>query len=394
MFPSDAWEIAAKLSAWDPHCTVDRHHPASNALGYFPDLDGAYSWCRSVLNVYDTVIVLPGCRLIDTNWSRDWLWGLSATLRDGGQLLIPYRTDGLPSEPAGLVANQLNAMFGAPQKVTDGFASFSPKYQKKHFQSVVGHVMSDAFSWIGRLAEYRSAELKGSLEVAAWRMDFDDWFINENSGLSPLSADFMSETFEDFARYIIYSVQGINSKSYSLANVFKDIFGSHQRIRWSDLGSGSGFLGIELASRFPLHVFNIDKSLAQTRLGIDMIKCLGRLRGRCSFITSRLEQAELPDRLDAITMITTLCYLPKQEQWPLLKRCWEALNPGGALIIYENIRSTAYKRDFNIMFNEIELDKVLATLGSNIGYYHALTGRRISKQMAAGKTCYRVVIKQ
>jgi SAM-dependent methyltransferase len=253
--------------------------------------------------------------------------------------------------------------------------------------------MTTSLAVVGSLAEYRAAELVESLSADQWRAGFDGWRIDDSAGLKTLSADFLSETFADLARYLIFAVQGINTKSYSLWQVFQDALENDKVLRWADLGSGSGFLGIEIASQKPLHVFNIDKSLAQSRLGIDMMRCFPTLVGECNFITSRLEDAELPDDLDAVSMLTTLCYVPREAQRPLLRRSWDALRSGGALVIFENIKSKAYTRDYDLMLEEAELDGMLNELGGKSMHYHALTGGEMKAEAAAGKTCYRVRIK-
>ena len=110
-------------------------------------------------------------------------------------------------------------------------------------------------------------------------------------------------------------------------------------------------------------------------------------------VTSRLESTDLPGELDVVSMLTTLCYVPKESQAKLLRRCWDSLRPGGALIILENLKSKTYTRDFDLMFEENELEVMLNDLGGQARYFHALTGLEMSAAQSASKTCYRVRIK-
>lgn len=295
----------------------------------------------------------------------------------------------------GLILNQLQELIGSPEIIEPEFAVFRPSGSNFAPRSILGFFMTSTLSWVGRLAEYRNAEKRSDLTSSAWINGSDSWSINQQDDLRHLTADFLSEAYADLARYLVFAVQGINSKTNSLLNIFRDLFGYHRTIRWADLGSGSGFLGIDIAITHPVHVFNIDKSLAQTRLGIDMLTEVesNGLKGTCHMITGRLETVELPDNLDAITMLTSLCYVPKEAQRSLLRRAWDALRPGGALLIYENIKSNSYSRDYDLMFDEPELNSLLDELGGNLTYRHALTGKPTLALLASGKTCYRTLVK-
>lgn len=391
--PQDAWKVATGLSSVPVREPVVRYHPASNAIGVFPSSEGTYSWCRSVSKGFGTAIILPGCRLMDTAWTHDWLYFINHSLIREGELVLPYRGDGKSTEPAGLTPLQLDELLGSPVVVNHGFAVFRADHTVRPLKSVLGHFMVQASSWIGRLTEYRSAELRNDLTKSDWRAGHSEWFINDSSGFEQLNADFLTESFPDLARYLVFAVQGINTKAYSFRKILLNLFGTEKTIRWADLGSGSGFLGIELAADLPLQVFNVDKSLAQSRVGLEMLQGFPGREVACTFITSRLENADLPSELDAISMLTSLCYIPRQAQQPLLHRCWESLRPGGALLVLENIRSSAYTRDYALMFDEPGLESMLNELGGEVRFYHALTGERISSAAARGKTCYRVRIK-
>jgi SAM-dependent methyltransferase len=396
MLPQQAWDAASAIAATIDDAQMDRYHPASNAIGCFSNEDGAFSWCRPIAGRdYDRVVFLPGCRLIDTAWSMDWIISACSGLKEDGLLILPYRGDGKVSEPAGLKPYQLDKMLGKPLRVGDGFATFRPAAGAQHARSTAGLFMGSVYAWIGRFAEYRGAELRPDLSIEDWRGNETAWIIDETTFLDALTSDFLSETFADLARYLVFAAQGINAKSHSMIQVFSALFQDHGVLRWADLGSGSGFLGIELAMQIPVQVFNIDKSLAQSRLGVDMLNKVPaeRIVGECTMITSRLETVAFPAELDAVSMLTTLCYVPKEAQHPLLRRAWDALRPGGALLIFENIRSRAYTRDYSLMFEEAELNGMLDELGGVARYFHAVTGCEMDASTARGKTCYRARIK-
>ena len=395
-FNKETWSLVNTLLEVKTDEVIDRYHPASNAIGHFASADDTYSWCRKLpTSQYNKIVVMPGCRLIDTAWSRDWLHNIICGLDQGGQLILPFRVDGRPSEPVGLAPWQLENLLGKPTQINDSFAAFLPIYCDRKPRSIAGCFMADPIFWLGQLAEYLSEERMCQLTAEVWRSGNSTWNICNNEPLERLTADFLSESFSDLARYLVFAVQGINTKSYSIQRIFDQIFGENKDLTWADLGSGSGFLGIEMAIQSPIHVINFDKSLAQSRLGVDMMQQLAHVSfvGKCSMVTSRLESTDLPGELDVVSMLTTLCYVPKESQAQLLRRCWNSLRPGGALIILENLKSKAYTRDFDLMFEENELQVMLNDLGGQARYFHALTGLEMSAAQSASKTCYQVRIK-
>jgi hypothetical protein len=75
-----------------------------------------------------------------------------------------------------------------------------------------------------------------------------------------------------------------------------------------------------------------------------------------------------------------------------VERAWEALNPGGILIIQENIKHPSYKRDYELMFEPEELDKLLQGFGE-IGYYMSTATKAVQAALVERKTVYRIVHK-
>ena len=245
-FPVQAWEETLGRLHGVQAENIDRYHPTSNALGVFPNKDGAYSWCRPYGKIrYDYIVFLPGTRLLDTSWTRAWLTAAASALSEEGQIVLPYRDDKLAAEPCGIPIDSLHTLFGTPVDVGESYAIFRPSRHIDAPQSVIKWFMGSSEIAIARLAEYRAAEQRKDLLESAWKKGCDEieWRIDGEVATENLTADFLSETYDDLARYLVFSVQGINTKSYVLQTIFRELFGAGVPLRWADLGSGSGFLG-------------------------------------------------------------------------------------------------------------------------------------------------------
>jgi len=337
--------------------------------------------------------------LLNTAWTRALLVGAAEALTPNGELILPYKRNGKPTEKSGIPARDIEEMFGKPLRYDDGIALFRPgKRPTTRMRSTLTWFLKNASSIIGQLCEYRFVETSRPqvFQELVRRTPSTYWEISDGD-TSNLVADFLSESYEDLSRYLVFTIQGLNTKSLALSAIFDEIFSKKGQSLWVDLGSGSGFLGLELllSGKWDLKVLNIDKSLAQTLVGIQALTYFEQtISSLCTMKTQNLKDTLLPpETVDAITMITTLCYVPRDEHQGILKRAWQALRSGGYLLIYENLKSKSYTRDHNLMFEEGELEILLRKLDSRIQYRHAVTGQKIAKETAHGKTCFRMLRK-
>jgi hypothetical protein len=73
----------------------------------------------------------------------------------------------------------------------------------------------------------------------------------------------------------------------------------------------------------------------------------------------------------------------------VLDRAWDALAPGGVLIVHENIKNPSYTRDFDKMLTVEEIEALLGNYGS-IERYLATAIARVSREAAEARSVFRV----
>lgn len=390
----------------DLEINVDRYHPSSNAIGILKDSSGQYSWYKPLSRGrYNSIVFLPGCKLPDTNAIKALIRNAIMGLAPGGTFVLPFNENGTPYGMCGIPQVDLVEILGDPIKRTDEIAVFQPAVNPTDQQkenSVIDWFLSDTSGILARYSESQFSEIEQPHSFLSWKESNPkiEWEI-DTSHINELQSDFLSPSFEKLSRFLVFSIQGVSAKSLAIGRIINDCFGRDCYIRWNDLGSGAGLVGIELllGGYKKLRLTNIDKSLAQTMLGVDALSYFSGYESvfqRCKFKTVNIQNSMLFERnsVDLISMITTLCYIPKDCQHGVLKRVWDALKHGGCLLVYENAKSIKYSRDYDLMFEGEDLDRILRELGGELEHRHAQTGQPITINQARGKTCYRLVRKK
>lgn len=117
------------------------------------------------------------------------------------------------------------------------------------------------------------------------------------------------------------------------------------------------------------------------------------LRDRWRFRLGSASTWTSDESLGVFTAIGSLLYLPRSESESLLERVWDRLSPGGLLVIHENIKHPRFVADHEIMFDRVELDRLLGRFGS-ISHVSATACRRLRPEQVGDKTVFRVVRKR
>lgn len=380
---------------------VDRFHPSSNAIGALPDQKGCYSWCKPLPEgFYDAIVFLPGCKLYPNSWSSALLIHCFNALRSPKGKLVTSFAKSRAEVDSGLVQlSQLSEILGPPERVIGELAVFGAvAYRQQPPSSTLSWFLSNWGRAYFYFSEFQALENR---EPNSIRL-----FFAENPALrtnvapctnKDLAADFLSQEQESLVRFLVFSVYGVNAKSHVLAKILRDT-ARRSNLSWADIGGGSGLLGLQLLLDTPsiASVINFEKSPAQAMIGADASTYFPReVSNRYLTWVCRVDDPEFDfqSSFDVVTMLTTLCYIPRHSHRTLLEKAWSALNPGGTLIILENIRSSTYSRDHYLMFTDDELDELLLEFNSRIEYYSAITGVKVDGRTMRGKTCYRVLRK-
>lgn len=392
--------LAVGCNVNDPAAEIDRYVSGSTALGDSPTPDGSYSFCRPLpANTYEQVVFSKGCPLLNTAWTRAWILGAAGALKYNSQIILPRFRTGGNERVDRFSEKQAQCLLGRPTRESSKHMVFRKGCLQQRPASVMSWFQDRMEHIIGSMMRFRGIEENKPEWFSQWQQNHSTlpWVIDKRAPLHELTADFLDQTYEAIAIFLSYIVQTVNPKANVVRYIFSDLLSGTEPLRFADLGAGCGFLGAELILEgVPVaEAISIDKSLAYGMVALDLCATYKeRLEGRYRFVTGRVEQMEsVGQNLDAITMITSLCYVPEDRRWETVCNAWASLKPGGILAVYENLQAEKFTRDYKIMFTEDQLESFLSRLGAPILYYHPVAAMRISQAESRNKTCFRVLQK-
>lgn len=378
---------------------IYRHSLGAHELGQFTPTESTMAFCKPLPNTfYDVIAVSRHILLFDSVWVRSWLSLAARALTPSGVMIIPSFSQKL-TDDLDLLSEREIVNFLRPksiERIGAYLRFFGPKPK-----SIPASVMS----WFQEKLPQIFLSLCECLWVEETNIEFLQRYIEESvdmplsiGSVNPkdLQTDFLNQNFQDIGHYLTYSVQGIYTKLPILRRIVQDQLGGEKRnLSWMDIGAGSGFLGAEaILEGMPFeNVISVDKSLPSLMVGVELFNSYrAQLDNRWKLIASSAERLEMPDSsFDVITMLTSLCYVPKAFQTELLERIRKWLKPNGLLVVFEHMRSPKFERDEAIMFSETEIEQLLGKFSSSMFYYASNVPRKKTKQEATGRPCYRVL---
>ena len=163
-----------------------------------------------------------------------------------------------------------------------------------------------------------------------------------------------------------------------------------------DIGAGPGLIGADLL---------LDASLGLSHsLGLEIDArgpwsgCLlagsdaASLGSRWRFRLGSAATWRSSSPVGICTALGSLLYLPRPEAESLLDQAWSNLDPGGLLIVHENMKHPRFARDHDVMFDRGELEGMLARYGA-IHFVGATSCRHLTAAEVGNKTIFRIVVK-
>ncbi len=264
--------------------------------------------------------------------------------------------------------------------------------------------------WVGRALQGMGDPSAGSDEVIFRRSQASahprasstlEWFMDhwrnalDLAVASRLSESPSTEVAAERVRQasaLGYYIGGLSYKAPLLRSIMRQhSIGRGARI--VDMGAGYGLLPAELLLDPELGVAcatATDISTLNESLAAALRKGLGLDGSRFTFRLSPAQDFRFDEGVDMVSYVGSLLYVPREHLADCLGRAWDALRPGGILVIHENIRDPKYVRDFKFMFEVEELDAALARLGP-IRRFASTREQELSKDDAAAKSVFRVV---
>lgn len=208
----------------------------------------------------------------------------------------------------------------------------------------------------------------------------------------------LRDALERAAGRLSYSVGGVSYKSAVVRHIIATCLASNQQqpVHYCDLGGGIGLLAAELLldERCPVtEAVNVDLNSINIRLAAELARTWARdFDGGFKCWAGSFADYPFTTQPDIVTLIGSLLYLPQDERFAMLRRIWEALKPGGLLIVHENIKDPRFVHDYEVMFTVDEIDSLLEPLGK-VRRFASQALVEYDKAAAGERSVFRVVQK-
>jgi SAM-dependent methyltransferase len=321
------------------------------------------------LDAFDSVQMDHTFQLMPCEWSRALLRRLLERTAPAGTVRIPLRAIPGSRKPRDAAEGWIGSLF-------HGHAAVEAERDALVVTRGSGPGMGRAASTL----EWFMDRWKPALDIAV------DGRMAESPGLDP-----RDERIKQ-ASALGYYIGGLSYKAPLLAHIARDL-GLRGQLRTVDMGAGYGLLaaellldpglGVELATATDISPLN-ESLAALLREG------LGEASGKFRFARCPAQDHRFDEQVDLVSYVGSLLYVPREQLRTCLDRAWEALRPGGILVVHENIRDPKYVRDFKYMFTVEEIDAELGRYGE-IRRFASNRECELSRDDAGAKTVFRVL---
>jgi len=345
---------------------------------------------------FDHVAIGQSITLFDDGiFSRAFLWYALALVRPGGRLTI-FRTPAATKGLRGFMSmDRIAAFLGRAASVVPGQPPNAAAFGRR--QALLEAPVSVLTSYLDHFDEILQVRPQ-----FAKAQDFAPFL----EGTYPETEASQGESPSPFERSELvrrasansYLVGGIRYKAPLLHHLIRGCVANaaSRPLAIVDVGTGSGLLPIELALhegldiRYALGVDYDYSSLSMTRIIYNAHE--KQLRGRFAFAVSRAEDFDYRRKFDVISFVGSLLYVPRPQLTAVLDRSFDAVAPGGMLVVHENMRDERYVQDLQFMFTGEEIDGHLGRYGT-IRYFMSTATTEKAQAEVGDLTVFRVVQK-
>lgn len=186
-------------------------------------------------------------------------------------------------------------------------------------------------------------------------------------------------------RSFMYSMLGASRNSLLLERLAARI-GCGSPPSLVDIGGGFGFLGLELAAKgWPVAVIDYDpfKTEVMGRWLADRVRPAGSIEFRTQSMDEIPETGLPADRPRLVTFFHSLRLARRDLVPAILRRCWDSLAPGGALVIHELVHGTpGESAEDELLFRYDDLLRVVSENAAKPGYWSVLDAAPMAEFVA------------
>jgi hypothetical protein len=343
--------------------------------------------------VFDQVILDDSIPAIRSPWSRVFYSHLYGLVRPGGRLILPLWTGPEIRRYGRWSAEDFANLFGAaPEPLGDsGFVAVTRGAEAPHPEgSILRWFIDHGLSILVQQAYFTANE---SDMQPDWRGMFTK---TDPAALKGQGAGGVDDRFRNFTSQHSYYVGGIAYKQPLLAHIIRTYLEGRKGLNTIDMGGGYGLLAAELALDEDLGVARsvcTDISDLNARLAARMYADLvPALAGRFLFELGPAQTYVFDRSYDVVSYVGSLLYVPKNLLQATIERAWNAVAPGGILVVHENIKNPSYTRDYDVMFLTDEIDALMGRFGE-VNRFASQYTQPLTKEQTGDKTVFRTVQK-
>ena len=401
----DFWTEMAGAAGLEPAKTAPRFHVFSGGGAGLPTPFGppATIFSQQTEGLYEKTIICRTVRFFDGPWGRSLLALANNLTRPGGEVVVPIASR--KPAPAHLHIEDMRSFFGQSGRKSPckRYLAFKCEGRMETPESI--------FSWAVEHSATLFMEEMGSSAGAVTEDPLVDDFLRQSENVDDLMSCLLGDKsdvpdaatgpsieskLKTYLGSMDYLVTGIGYKAPIIAHIIRNQIGGEREISFLDMGGGFGALAAEL-----LLTPDINVTRGETRDIAPQNLLYGRrlyaamheaLRQRYYFSLGRSESFNVDQEYDVVSFVGSLLYVPRDDVEIMLERLWSALKPGGLFIVHENIRSSAYARDYKYMFEPEELEGYLRRFG-DIRYYSSSSLTELEPSDIERKTVFRAVQK-
>ncbi|UCD74895.1 MAG: hypothetical protein JSV91_14050 [Phycisphaerales bacterium] len=390
---------AIRIEGWNArdHVRVFSSDAALMCFPYRPELVGHILYPNRG-SLFDGIFLDRSLLLFRGPWAEAFLGQIHHSLCDGATMTVPYYPDPQARAKGFWSRADLEAFFGKAAEADRAgeYARFRKAGELTPTDSVLTWYFQDYAHLVVDDLLIRSA-LRGADPTDVRHL---------LSGLPlpetwPAELPFRSgepEGTEKVAKKHRYWMGGLAVKSAVMGKIIRDRFAADDELSFLDHGGGLGLLAAELLLDPAVPVaraVNCDIDTVNLILGGRLFDFYRRRFDGCLFAHLGPSE-EFPYRrpYDVVSFIGSLLYVPRNLTSSVLDRAWEALNPGGILVVHENIKTDSHKgtRDYDMMFTPEEIDRLMGRFGP-VDYYAGTAATRMKPEQVGARTIFRVVQK-
>lgn len=380
---------------------------------------------------FDTAVIGTGMPLFHTTLTHDFLARVYNSVKPGGELLI--RADALGEDPQSisLPSGALHALFGPYEERGEFLVlrrdvtelpedrSVLSAYWANRGELVFDHIFGGSV-WgaepafmdaiYGEISEtdiataaqplrpsreaiaeivalYRSGEVGPDRHYERPMMaPSPEWTFREN-------ATQVANAIDGWLRYRLW---GVYYKTAVMKKVIRDNLGSDRPLSLVEHGGNVGLIPLQMLLEPDLTVRRVVNSEISTNVlmgGSRLAEHLGhRARGRYAFAFGPAEEYSYDGEYDVVSFTQCLLYLRRDILETVLRDAYEALSPGGLLMILENTAppTGTTGRDADIIFSPDELDSLLERVAPP-RYFETKSGLPITRDDSTRTPALRVL---